>query len=601
MSTTRILPIDHYRERRNRRLRLARALYRADRERGRVLEHLWETAFLVGADRAALVWVDEYGPGLVHVHTLLDLLSDTPRRAFAIDALRSAWQRGVPGVIDMPEPERDRVVPLQNPVRSSCVVALGSDGVKAWFLVVDAMQPRAPFTEEVTGDLMFHAGECAAVVLHRDLEPGRAGPTEGQEASASGGGFQGWPVLRDIEGGEQDQDLSRRISARFLVTRVLRTVVEDDMEVDMESLQSQIDGVRREVGPWEGDAEGEAWERILGAAEGMDRQELCAATLALAVQVEERGHLNGARELYRTSYELSMGIAAAEVSLEAGRFLARACRRQGDWEEAAHWYEVARGIAGMLGDVAKEAAILDGMSNLHRDRGNMPGARAILEEGLKLAQASRNRYALGVIHHSLMGLERTAGQVEQAVRHGWRAVSEYDDDENRLQALTSLAGVFVELGDLGAAEDAYTIVAARVRYSAYRIAALVSLAHIAALQGRRDEFGRRKAQAEQAGMDDAPVHVRAECMYYLGLGWQALGEPGPARAWFERTLSYAEAHRVTRLVFLAEKALEDSGAAEAMMEADVVDLPTPGWLEEMQGIRHELSVMRSEAVALSGA
>jgi hypothetical protein len=45
-------------------------------------------------------------------------------------------------------------------------------------------------------------------------------------------------VLRDIEGRENDDAASRRIGGRFLVARVLRSLVDDDLSMDPVSLAS---------------------------------------------------------------------------------------------------------------------------------------------------------------------------------------------------------------------------------------------------------------------------------------------------------------------------------------------------------------------------
>jgi hypothetical protein len=180
MPVAKVLRLEDYRGRRAYRRRLADGLYRADSNRVAVFRHLSEVAELSDADRVATVWVDEYGPGLVHPHVVLDSLSDRPRRFFSAEPLRKAWALGVPGAVDEPA----------NPmsaIPTTLAIALGSDGMRAWFLVAESGAGR-PLLESMARDrIMFLAGECAAVLLHRDLDVLVSGGEEGAE-----GGFPGF-------------------------------------------------------------------------------------------------------------------------------------------------------------------------------------------------------------------------------------------------------------------------------------------------------------------------------------------------------------------------------------------------------------------------
>ena len=168
MSQLDIVYLDTYRKRRDARLRCAMALHTHEPDRLSVLDQLWRAVSLVGGDRAGVIWIDEYGPGLAHPHTVLDLGADRPRRLFSPVPLRSAWETRGPGLLDLPRAE-GAWAKVGGGIASACVVAIGSDGPRSWFLVVDSLTPRQPLPESVTGDLMFLAGEIASIVLHRDL------------------------------------------------------------------------------------------------------------------------------------------------------------------------------------------------------------------------------------------------------------------------------------------------------------------------------------------------------------------------------------------------------------------------------------------------
>ena len=443
MSTSSVVRLDDYRGKRQKRLRQTLALYRPDAERSKLIEQLDNAVALVGADRAAVLWIDEYGPSLVHAHCALDLICDAPRTTFASAPLRAAWEAGIPGLVDYPDLGQGSASVPDGP-RSMVAVALGSDGARAWFLAVDAIAARRMLSEEARGELMFLAGECAAIVLHRDTES-----RSGAETEEPAQRFAGWAVLRDIEGHEADQALNRRIASRFLVARAVRTFVDDDFAIESESMAIQLDNVRRETEALPiDDPERRAWARLLDALERTDLNELAAATLELANRVEAQDHLSGALELYRTAYNVAVAAGATLLAIDAARFQGRVHRRQADWEESVRWYGFARGVARSAGRPGRESVVLDGLASTYRDRGNLPGARELLHEALELGRVAEDQYAEGSAHHSLAGVEKLSGNLDRAIEHGWSAVRVLETGEAWLGALTGLAGVFVEADEL---------------------------------------------------------------------------------------------------------------------------------------------------------
>ena len=245
-------------------------MHRTDSDRLQVIEHLAGVTSLLGCDRAATVWLDEYGPGLVHVHAIVDLVSDVPRRRFPVESLRLAWNDGVPGKLDVSDLAQSAAIPIHDVAGSLCTVALGSDGARAWFLVTDGMRARLPLDSETSGRLMFLAGECAGVFLHRDVP----GASQGR----SGERFAGWPILRDIEGRDVDEVASGRIGGRFLVARALRSVVDEDLAVEPAALAHQLEGVRRELSSLAGqDQERPLWDEVLSSLEQGEWRALASA------------------------------------------------------------------------------------------------------------------------------------------------------------------------------------------------------------------------------------------------------------------------------------------------------------------------------------
>jgi tetratricopeptide (TPR) repeat protein len=602
MQTSNVLRLDDLRVRREHRLQRTLALHRTDAERHRVIEHLSRVTVLLGCDRAATVWVDEYGPGYVHAHAVLDLLSDSPRRRFPAEPLRLAWNDGVPGKLDIPDVDRSAPIPLHEAGRSLCAVALGSDGARAWFLIADGMGARVPLDSETSGQLLFHAGECAAVVLHRDLS---RDPTRW---SQPGERFAGWPVLRDVEGRESDEGASRRIGGRFLVARVLRNLVDDDLAIEPVALAQQLEGVSRELSrvPPD-DFERPLWEDVLRALDTTNLAAVSKAAFALATRVDEQGHQHGARELLVLAHRIAVAASAPGDAAESARLIGRLHRRRGEWDEAIRWYEGARSIARVGGHRSIEAIAIDGLANALRDKGNLPAARELLHDGLQVARESGDDYPLALLHHNLMTVERRAGRLQHAVAHGWRAVNLQRDEESRWHVLVSLAGCLVKMGELDAAEDSYAIVAERVQVSDFRFAALETLAHISALRGQRKTFEERAWRADEADWRArASVNVHAQILQFRAMSWEALGNEDRARAWFVRARDYAQEHGVNQVYFEVEAAIlrldQNEGAIsdrDARASAHVSSAETapaePGLsATELDEIRDGMGAMRRE-------
>ena len=597
MPTSNVVRLDDLRVRREQRLDRCTALHRTDSERLKIVEHLAAVSRLLGSDRVATVWIDEYGPGLVHPHVVLDLAMDVPRRRFAAEPLRMAWNDGVPGKLDVPDVDRGAAIPIHDAARSLCAVALGSDGAKAWFLVADGLNARLPLDRETSGALMFLAGECAGVLLHRDLPAGTRGRPRQR--------FAGWPVLRDIEGREDDEATNRRIGGRFLVARQLRALVDEDFAVDPASLSQQLQAVARELTriPRE-DPERTLWDDVLRELDRNDWKGLAATTYALASHVDDQGHDHGARELYGLAHASAVAAGDGAGAMRCARLMGRLLRRRGEWDQSVRWYEAARALARAEGDRATEAVIVDGLANALRDKGNLPGARALLRDGLLAAQETGDPFALASIHHTTMTVERLAGHLSQAVTHGWRAVSLYPQGEKRLHALVSLAGCFVEMRELDAAEDCYAIVIERVVRSDYRHAAHEMLAHISALRGDRAGFEARLELGERAGWrEGASKPVQAEILQYHGLSWMALGEEEAARTWLTRGRDYAQVHGVNRVMFECEQALTALERRRAAPAAASVDAGVGTALDgfglspsELAEIRGGVGALRRELV-----
>ncbi|HKJ01078.1 MAG TPA: hypothetical protein VJ997_01450 [Longimicrobiales bacterium] len=586
MSRTQILRLDDYRERRDLRVRLAQSLHRTDTGRSGVLEHLSRLATLVGADRVATVWVDEYGPGLVHPYVVLDLLSDRPRRAFAAEPLRRAWDSGVPGFLELPGPQGRR----NDASAWTLAVALGSDGTRSWFVIADSVTPRAPLSTPVRDRLMFLAGECSGVVLHRDLDAMAA--VDAAEARRNRPRFAGWPILQDIEGRQPDEVESRCIAKRFVVARLPRLLVEDDLAIPLDRLRQQAQRAREEVGAdgvEELGAEALRWDAVLDAFQEGDLEQLAGALVELGDAVEQQNHLHGAVEIYRTAYEIFAATGQILDAVDCARFAGRVLRRQALWDESARWYGTARDVAETASMDDRVALSISGWATALQEKGSFPAARVQLDEALVYARRSGDPHVLGMTFHNLLTLEQLCGNLAEALTWGWRAVITYEAQEDRVQALASLSGALIDAKALDAAEDGWSCVLALAEHGFYKLYATDALGHIAALRGNRAGFAYWAARADAMEWNAGPAGAKAEILLYRGLSYQALDETDQARDYLERTVAFAEENGFNRILFAAEAALE--GLRERRESP-----PAPATSYATEELRVGLHEMREEVV-----
>lgn len=549
---TQVVGLSEHRTRRRRRLRIARALQSGDAVRSVLLEHLEELSRITGGDRAAAVWIDEYGATRIHPHLTLDLLSDHPRRSFAAEPFERAWELGLPGAYEgVSETLRG-----QGDGPNLFTVALGSDGARAWFVVSDSVRTRSKLTEEERQRALFLAGECAAVLLHRDLD--EAPRANGAAQSGAGRGFAGWAVLEDLQGREDRPEDATRIEQRFVLVRLVRDLLEHDLVFPPDGWRARVRSTRAEIARRadEGGDPEELWAPALDALEHERLPDVAEALVELGAHAEALGHRHGALELHRCAFRIAADTASLEAAVDAARFQGRIQRRFARWDESIRAYRLAHEIA-VAGELWSHAAqVLTGLASVRRETGNLPGARQVYLKALNLAERSGEPDTVALVHHGMLSVEHVAGNLEVALQHGWKAVASYQDERGRLRCLASLAGALSDFGDRKASEDAWTIVAQRSDESYYRIYAHDALAHLAALRSDLPEFERQAAACDALGWESGPLSAKAEILFYRGKSYRALGLYDAAERWLSRAVEFAQENGFNRTLFEAEDALE---------------------------------------------
>lgn len=156
-----IIDLDAYRRRRPESRRTAFAVWGGEGERSRLALPVWRAIYLVGGERGALVWVDEGQDPQRELNPffVLDLAEEEPRTSFPPDILGEV--RGATSGAPI----------LSETFPGGVAVFLGVDRGRRWFLVVDdGGMPREAMESASRNDLLFIAGECSGLILHRRLD-----------------------------------------------------------------------------------------------------------------------------------------------------------------------------------------------------------------------------------------------------------------------------------------------------------------------------------------------------------------------------------------------------------------------------------------------
>jgi len=508
------------------------------------------------ADRAVLFWVDDYRDRQPRVDRVVDIASDPPRRGVSTDLLERAMGHGFPGLLDAPDRNRAAGVLLFPEAPSStALISIGGDGTRSWFLLVDCITPRGRLTIDQRNALMFVAGELSTAVQH-PLHTRWSGAS-GSFESAREEAFAGWGVLGDLAEGTASEADRERVNVRFLVSRLVKTYLEEGLWMEAEGLAEQIRQIRQQIADaGTGLAESTTLDAVLSALELGRADQLARATQKLGDYYQEDEQLHAAREFLLSAFELAVHVSDAAVAMETSWGIGLASRRAADWDGAFRWYTLASDLAREFGNWHTYGRVLDGLGNAYRDRGNLPRSREVLAEALNVSAKTSDPEMRASVLHTLMTVELLSAQHGTAIVYGWEAVQCQADPQRRLLALADLGAAFLEAGQYESAEESLSVVMAEATDRDVRIIALSSLCLLSATLGKRAQYDAHCQQMETERWQSASAIIRGQVMFERGLALAWLGERERAEEWLALAALFGESHQVAKMVLDVEAALE---------------------------------------------
>ena len=267
---------------------------------------------------------------------------------------------------------------------------------------------------------------------------------------------------------------------------------------------------------------------------------------------EDASDFEAAITLYGQAHEAALSTANEAATLTAARFLGRALRKLGRWDEAVTWYEQTRDTALALGRLDAAAHVAIGLANVRRHKGAIPAAEALYRSAIEEGTESGARQAVAQGYFGLLWGHVLAEAWTEAVQAGWRAFTEARGFPDEWDILHALGECFRRLGRSEEAWCCNLITMHGSPLTEGRHQSAQNLAVMAALRGDEASFDYFSSKVDLA---EVSVMGKGQILFERGQALLALDRPEGQEA-LEAALRYAEEVKLGKLVFDIEAALE---------------------------------------------
>jgi tetratricopeptide (TPR) repeat protein len=288
-----------------------------------------------------------------------------------------------------------------------------------------------------------------------------------------------------------------------------------------------------------------------------------------AANAEEAGALLLAREMLSDLSEL----VAHAPPVERGMILiqlGRVARTLGELDTAQDFVRAAGDIGRSTGTPELEAREVAAQAVLARVRGNHPAARSLFQQAAERGEALGLADVAGQGHQGLMIELAEVKDFDNALRHGWQALSAARTQQSReAEMLVNLAQLCADAGYDAAALGAFA--AALARTSAPRLR-LPTLAGVATAAGRLGDMA-RLAEAERriaTEASDAFPFETARAWLAVAHARRSVSDEAAADAAARKAAVIAKAHGFHEVVHRVEQEVRPARAALSPTSLDVI-------------------------------
>jgi len=357
---------------------------------------------------------------------------------------------------------------------------------------------------------------------------------------------------------ERDDDAaSRGALAAYLVARVIdRSLEGTATDEDRQAYNWQLESVRRYVTELDNRRpEARHLEGILDALRVIGNAYSPAVRMALtafAYFLEHEGRLAEALDVLGLAARTHGAAIPASDFPAIALFAGRLNRLQARFDAATAAYAAAEEGAATIGDWNARLLSRLGRANVMRAQGNLPLARATVEEIIAEAGSQGLTDPLCRGYTDLAAILSLQGHGLEALRANYEAFRLSHDPLSRMRILGDIGVQLSELGHADLARVAFEIVVASNTSVIVKTNARLELMELESAVGNRVAFERHRAGLRDA-VDRMPPSMAIDFRYKIGLGLARFGQFARAREAWAEGMQLAETHRLNEWYFRLER------------------------------------------------
>lgn len=359
---------------------------------------------------------------------------------------------------------------------------------------------------------------------------------------------------------EQGRDTASRIAlGAYLGARLVdRCLGLSNAADDVEGFQWQADSTRRFLG--ELPATEPEVAHLVGIIESVGSDPvhrdavLRMALVAYAYFLEHEARLEEALEVLRLgglTYQSEIPpVDLATLSL----FVARLNRFLARWDRANRAYNMAQQVGHEVRDPTTVMLARIGLATVFRGQGNLPVARAGLEQIIAESDSPELREIHGRAWSELALVLSNQGMIHESLIAKYQALLAIKDNLLRFRVLGDLGISLRELGAYNEARQCFDMVLASNPSLIIRANTCIELMEMESATGNRLAFERYRQEA-RAFEDRMPPSMAIDYRYRIGIGFARFGKEVKARSTLREALVLAEAGKLNEWYFRVDRVL----------------------------------------------
>jgi tetratricopeptide (TPR) repeat protein len=365
---------------------------------------------------------------------------------------------------------------------------------------------------------------------------------------------------------EQERDASAQLAlGGYLVARLIeRLLTSDDATESRLGLRWQLEAVRRHVRELPPDLPESAHLRGITDAVHTDGRPLGGLRLSImayAYFLEHEARLEEALQTLALAVRTYGALVPPNDFATTALFAGRLNRLLARWPTATACYAAAENAAEAIGDMVIVLRSRLGRSAVLRGEGNLPLARAMVEDVARVAARAQLREVEAMAYTDIGAVLALQGNRVEAVQANYRAFQLTEDSLQRMRVLGDLGIGLLELGAWEAARTAFELVVSSKTSFLVRTNGLLELMELESAAGNRMAFERRRAAVEEV-RERMPPSMLADLHFKAGIGWARFGQVSRAREMLSAGLRLSETHRLNAWYFRFERVLANLGGCE---------------------------------------